>query len=178
MGVLSCLFGSSELRVCMVGLDCAGKTTILNQLKFGKDVETLPTFGCNFEKLRQGNVRMSVWDLGGQERLREFWPTYMSGVQALIFVVDCCAPDRIAAARQALEAALQHESCRHAPLLVYANKQDLPGAMSAPELSKALGLNELQGGSEVLVQGACAKSGDGLQEGVRQLCAAVRRMQA
>lgn len=162
----------------MVGLDCAGKTTILNQLKFGKDVETFPTFGCNFEKFKQGNVRMSVCDLGGQERLRELWPSYMSGIQALIFVVDCCAPDRIAAARQALDSALQHESCRRAPILVYANKQDLPGAMTAFELSRALGLHELRDGSEVLLQSASAKNGEGLQEGVSQLCAAVRRVQA
>jgi len=162
----------------MVGLDCAGKTTILNQLKFGRDVETLPTFGCNFQKFKQGKTRMSVWDLGGQERLRDLWPSYMRGMQALIFVVDCCAPDRIASARQALHAALQHEACRIAPILVYANKQDLPGAMSAPELSIALGLHELRDGSEVLLQSASAKSGEGVQEGVSQLCAAVRRAQA
>jgi len=178
MCLLSCLFGSCDMRVCMVGLDCSGKTTILNQLKFGKDVETLPTFGCNFQKFKQGNVRMSVFDLGGQERLRQLWPSYMSGMQALIFVVDCCAPDRIAAARQALDAALQHDSCRVAPVLIYANKQDLPGAMSVSELSQALGLHELRDGSEVLLQSASAKSGEGLQEGVSQLCAAVRRAKA
>nr|AFK44137.1 unknown [Medicago truncatula] len=85
------LFGNTEIRVVMVGLDNAGKTTILYKLQIGKVVSTIPTVGFNVEKVGYKNVDFTVWDVGGQGRhnLRPLWKNYFTSIDGLIYVVDC-----------------------------------------------------------------------------------------
>ena len=76
------IFGSKEMRLLMLGLDAAGKTTILYKLKLGQDVTTIPTVGFNVETVTYKNVKFNVWDVGGQDKIRPLWRHYFSGKSA------------------------------------------------------------------------------------------------
>ena len=84
-----------DMRVLMVGLDAAGKTTILYKLKLGEIVTTIPTIGFDVETVDYKNVSFTVWDVGGQDKIRPLWRHYYQGTQGLIFVVDSNDKDRI-----------------------------------------------------------------------------------
>ena len=81
-------FGHKEMRILMVGLDAAGKTTIPYKLKLGEVVTTIPTIGFNVERVEYRNISFTVWDVGGQHKIRPLWRYYYENVQGLIFVVD------------------------------------------------------------------------------------------
>eukprot|EP00727_Mastigamoeba_balamuthi_P007133 m51a1_g304 putative adp-ribosylation factor (185) ;mRNA; f:384194-384748 len=159
------LVGSSEARILMLGLDAAGKTTILYRFKLGDVVTTIPTIGFNVETVEYKHLRMTVWDVGGQDRIRPLWRHYYEHTDALIWVVDTCDRDRIDVARKELSKLLDEDELRNVALLVYANKQDMPNAMSIAKLSEALGLTGIKD-RVWYVQGTCGVSGDGLYEGL------------
>jgi ADP-ribosylation factor protein 1 len=117
------LLTKREIRILMVGLDAAGKTTILYKLKFGGNVSTLPTIGFNVETVAYKNINFTVWDVGGQDRIRPLWRHYYVNAQALIFVVDSNDRDRISEARDELHRMLSEDELKDAVLLVFANKQ-------------------------------------------------------
>ena len=154
-----------DMRILMVGLDAAGKTTILYKLKLGEVVTTIPTIGFNVETVEYKNISFTVWDVGGQDKIRNLWRHYYQNTQGLIFVVDSNDKARIDDARNELHKMLQEEELKDADLLVFANKQDLPHAMSAPDLTVKLGLQKLTG-RQWYIQACCATSGDGLYEGL------------
>merc|ERR1711906_40101 len=138
------LFSKKEMRILMVGLDAAGKTTILYKLKLGEVVTTIPTIGFNVETVEYKNISFTVWDVGGQDKIRPLWRHYYQNTQGLIFVVDSNDSDRIDAARDEMHRMLNEDELRDAVLLVFANKQDLPNAMSAAEMTDKLGLHGLR----------------------------------
>ncbi|CAE7161581.1 unnamed protein product, partial [Symbiodinium necroappetens] len=117
------LYGPKEVNVIMLGLDAAGKTTILYKLKIGEIVSTVPTIGFNVENVHYGNINFCVWDVGGQEKLRGLWRHYYKGGNALIFVLDSADHDRLPQAKEALLSILQEEELREAPVLVFGNKK-------------------------------------------------------
>merc|ERR1712228_144874 len=123
-----------------VGLDAAGKTTILYKLKLGEVVTTIPTVGFNVENVEYNNFRFTVWDIGGQDKIRKLWRYYYENTQGLIFVIDSNDRDRIEDAREELTKILHEDEMRDAAVLVFANKQDLPNSMPAAEVSEKLGL--------------------------------------
>ncbi|XP_044016846.1 ADP-ribosylation factor 2 [Aphidius gifuensis] len=159
------LFGKKQMRILMVGLDAAGKTTILYKLKLGEIVTTIPTIGFNVETVEYKNICFTVWDVGGQDKIRPLWRHYFQNTQGLIYVVDSNDRDRISEARRELDNMLKEDELRDAVLLVFANKQDLPNAMTAAELTDKLGLNELRG-RYWYIQSTCATQGQGLYEGL------------
>merc|ERR1712111_229174 len=142
--LLNRLFAKRQMRILMVGLDAAGKTTILYKLKLGEIVTTIPTIGFNVETVEYKNISFTVWDVGGQDKIRPLWRHYFQNTQGLIFVVDSNDRERIGEARDELHRMLAEDELRDAVLLVFANKQDLPNAMSAGELTEKLGLNTLR----------------------------------
>ncbi|XP_075891117.1 ADP-ribosylation factor 1 isoform X1 [Nelusetta ayraudi] len=159
------LFGKKEMRILMVGLDAAGKTTILYKLKLGEIVTTIPTIGFNVETVEYKNISFTVWDVGGQDKIRPLWRHYFQNTQGLIFVVDSNDRERVNEAREELLRMLAEDELRDAVLLVFANKQDLPNAMNAAEITDKLGLHALRQRSWY-IQATCATSGDGLYEGL------------
>merc|ERR1712099_59260 len=132
------------MRILMVGLDAAGKTTILYKLKLGEIVTTIPTIGFNVETVEYRNISFTVWDVGGQDKIRPLWRHYYQGTQGLIFVVDSNDRDRIEDAREELTKILGEEEMHSAVLLVFANKQDLPNSMAAAEVTEKLGLHSMR----------------------------------
>lgn len=158
------LFGKVEVRMMMIGLDAAGKTTILYKLKLGEVVTTVPTIGFNVETVEYRNVNFTVWDVGGQSLLRPLWRHYYEGSNGMIFVVDSCDEKRFDEARETLLATLVDETLTRVPVLVFANKQDRPGARPVKEVAAALQLDQLKD-REWYIQGTSALHGDGLYEG-------------
>ncbi|KAJ4961000.1 hypothetical protein NE237_020910 [Protea cynaroides] len=163
--LFSRLFAKREMRILMVGLDAAGKTTILYKLKLGEIVTTIPTIGFNVETVEYKNISFTVWDVGGQDKIRPLWRHYFQNTQGLIFVVDSNDRDRVVEARDELHRMLNEDELRDAVLLVFANKQDLPNAMNAAEITDKLGLHSLRQ-RHWYIQSTCATSGEGLYEGL------------
>ncbi|KAL8387617.1 hypothetical protein RB595_009786 [Gaeumannomyces hyphopodioides] len=168
------LWGKKEMRILMVGLDAAGKTTILYKLKLGEIVTTIPTIGFNVETVEYKNIQFTVWDVGGQDKIRPLWRHYFQNTQGIIFVVDSNDRDRIVEAREELQRMLNEDELREAILLVFANKQDLPNAMNAAEITDKLGLHSLRQRAWY-IQSTCATSGDGLYEGLEWLATTLRK---
>jgi len=159
------MVGKTEMRILMVGLDAAGKTTILYKLKLGEVVTTIPTIGFNVETVEYKNLSFTVWDVGGQDKIRPLWRHYYQGTNGLIYVIDSNDRDRIEDAREELNKMLNEDEMRDAVVLVFANKQDLPNAMTAAEVTEKLGLHNLRH-RQWFIQSACATTGDGLYEGL------------
>jgi len=160
------------MRILMVGLDAAGKTTILYKLKLGEVVTTIPTIGFNVETVEYKNISFTVWDVGGQDKIRLLWRHYYTNTQGLIYVVDSNDRERIEENREELHKMLAEEELRDAVLLVFANKQDLPGALTCPEITDKLGLHTIRGRTW-FIQSTCAVRGDGLYEGLDWLSKSV-----
>lgn len=152
----------------MLGLDGAGKTTVLYKLKLDETVKTCPTIGFNVETVtpRKG-VTFTVWDVGGQDKIRPLWKHYFRDAEGLMFVVDSLDVGRIPEARMELSGLLSDPELSDIPVVILANKQDLPGAISPAETVDKLGLRELK--NEWHVQGTCGISGKGLYEAVFRL---------
>jgi len=159
------LVSKKEMRILMVGLDAAGKTTILYKLKIGEVITTIPTIGFNVETVEYRNISFTVWDVGGQDRIRPLWRHYYQNTGGLIFVVDSNDRDRVEDAREELTKMLNEDDMQAAVVLVYANKQDLPNAMTAAEVTEKLGLHNVRN-RQWFIQSACAATGDGLYEGL------------
>ncbi|KAL0600018.1 LOW QUALITY PROTEIN: ADP-ribosylation factor 4 [Plecturocebus cupreus] len=161
------LFLNGNLRsswTC-IGLDAAGKTTILYKLKLGEIVTTIPTIGFNVETVEYKNICFTVWDVGGQDRIRPLWKHYFQNTQGLIFVVDSNDRERIQEVADELQKMLLVDELRDAVLLLFANKQDLPNAMAISEMTDKLGLQSLRNRTWY-VQATCATQGTGLYEGL------------
>merc|ERR1711872_788349 len=129
------LFGKKQMRILMVGLDAAGKTTILYKLKLGEIVTTIPTIGFNVETVEYKNICFTVWDVGGQDKIRPLWRHYFQNTQGLIFVVDSNDRERISEAKDELHKMVSEDELKDSIILIFANKQDLPNAMTASELT-------------------------------------------
>ena len=136
-----------NVGICMLGLESAGKTTILYKLRLG-DIETrTPTIGFNVETVKYKNITFYSWDVGGSDRLRPLWKHYFDAAQGLIFVVDSSDRDRIDEAREELDRTLRLEQLATSKVLIVANKQDLPNAMSPGMVANCLGLRHSSNGA-------------------------------
>mmetsp|Transcript_6798 Transcript_6798/g.15696 ORF Transcript_6798/g.15696 Transcript_6798/m.15696 type:complete len:182 (-) Transcript_6798:14-559(-) len=163
------LLGSKEVRVLVLGLDNAGKTTILYRLQINEVVTTTPTIGFNVETLTYKNIKFQVWDLGGQSSIRPYWRCYYPNTNAIIYVVDSADSDRVSTAKEELLSMLEEEELRDAALVVFANKQDLPGALDQAQISEQLGLSTIRNRQWAIFQTSAIK-GEGLFEGLDWLC--------
>eukprot|EP00794_Sanderia_malayensis_P006295 gene6295-7017_t len=158
-------FGKKPVRILMVGLDAAGKTTILYKLKLGEVVTTIPTIGFNVETVEYKNISFTVWDVGGQDKIRPLWRHYFQNTQGLIFVVDSNDRERVQEAADELDKMMKEEELTDSILLIFANKQDLPNALTVSELTEKLNLHLFKG-RKWYVQASCAAQGTGLFEGL------------
>ncbi|KAM8873424.1 E3 ubiquitin-protein ligase TRIM23 isoform 2-T2 [Synchiropus picturatus] len=165
-----------EIRVVTLGLDAAGKTTILFKLKQDEFMQPIPTIGFNVETVEYKNLKFTIWDVGGKHKLRPLWKHYYLNTQAVVFVIDSCHRDRLMEAHSELAKLLTEKELRDALLLIFANKQDVPGCVSVEEMTELLSLHKLCCGRSWHIQGCDARSGTGLHEGLdwlsRQLVAA------
>eukprot|EP01084_Bolivina_argentea_P076726 139085_1 len=180
-GLHDSLWGVEDLRVLIVGLDASGKTTITYKLKLGEVVTTIPTIGFNVETIFYQDLSMTIWDVGGQDKIAPLWRYYYQSTNVVIFVVDSNDRERIDDssgfsfnAQHALNNLLEEPELKDCTYLIWANKQDLPNCMSVDEIAKRLNIlkHKKKFGNKINIIGCCAISGDGLYEGldwVRQI---------
>ncbi|KAJ1135338.1 hypothetical protein NDU88_001778 [Pleurodeles waltl] len=159
------IFGNQEHKVIIVGLDNAGKTTILYQFLMNEVVHTSPTIGSNVEEIILKNTHFLMWDIGGQEALRSTWTTYYSNTEFVILVVDSTDRERLTVTREELYRMLAHEDLQNAAVLIFANKQDVKNSMSTSEISKYLTLSGIKD-HPWHIQACCALTGEGLPAGL------------
>ncbi|KAG2222249.1 hypothetical protein INT45_010662 [Circinella minor] len=148
------LFSKAQVKIIIVGLDNAGKTTILYKLLLNQVVTTTPTIGSNVET-----------DIAGQDTMRPTWKTYYTDTKAVIMVIDSTDAIRLNLAKEELHRMMESEQLGDACLLVFANKQDVKGAMTASQISDALSLTSLKD-KQWHIQACSALTGEGLHEGL------------
>lgn len=167
------LFGSERSKIVIIGLNNAGKTTILYKLHLGQVILTQPTIGSNVEEVQHDNISFQCWDLGGQESLRANWAAYFEETDAIVFVVDSTDVENLVLAKMELFNTVLAEDLRCACLLVLANKQDVQGCRTPAEIAQDLSLHTIRT-HEWQIQSCCALTGEGLQEGLSWIAARVR----
>ncbi|KAG8512481.1 ADP-ribosylation factor-like protein 14 [Galemys pyrenaicus] len=166
-----------ETRILLLGLDSAGKSTLLYKLKLARDIVTTPTIGFNVEMIElEKSLPLTVWDVGGQEKMRRVWKYYCENTDGLLYVVDSTDKQRIEDARREFEHILKNEYIKNVPVVLFANKQDVPGALTAEEITRMFKVKKLCSDRNWYVQPCCATTGEGLVEGLRKLTGFVKAM--
>ena len=169
-------FGSINIkkyRILMLGLDSAGKTALLYQIKYKKAVKTIPTISFNTETIDYKGKNFTIWDIGGQDKLRCLWNHYYPNTDGIIFVVDSKDEERIEEASKEIKKLANEEELKNIPILVLANKQDLKESLAPDKITEKLGLRCLTGRSW-LVQGCEAITGRGVIEGLDWLAVCLK----
>lgn len=148
MGLVDWLYGLLNMlglykkrgRVVFLGLDNAGKTTLMHILVTGELGVHNPTVHPTSEELDIGGVHFTAFDLGGHEQARRVWADYTDTVDAVIFMLDASDRERASEARNALDNLLVYGGTTGVPFLVLGNKTDIGGAMSEQEVRHFFGI--------------------------------------
>eukprot|EP00696_Hemimastix_kukwesjijk_P002895 gnl/Hemi2/13535_TR4623_c0_g1_i1.p2 gnl/Hemi2/13535_TR4623_c0_g1~~gnl/Hemi2/13535_TR4623_c0_g1_i1.p2 ORF type:complete len:202 (+),score=73.88 gnl/Hemi2/13535_TR4623_c0_g1_i1:77-682(+) len=169
MGLLSLLRSiprtNREIRILFLGLDNAGKTTILKQLS-NEDISSIsPTVGFNVKTVLHDQFRLNVWDIGGQTTIRRYWNQYFERTDALVYVVDSADQRRLEEAAVELEKLMAENQLGSVPILIFANKQDLVHALPAGEIVESMNLHNIRDRTW-FIQACSAKTGMGLEAGM------------
>ncbi|KAF9224421.1 GTP-binding protein [Gyrodon lividus] len=144
MGLLTIIRKSrqkeKEMRILFLGLDNAGKTTILKRIN-GENISSIsPTLGFNIKTFIHRNYTLNIWDVGGQRTLRPYWRNYFEQTDAIVWVVDSGDRMRVQDCKEELQNLLLEDRLSGASLLVFANKQDIQGSMTDKEIHDRLDL--------------------------------------
>lgn len=154
-----------ELRILLLGLDNAGKTTILKALASEDVSHITPTQGFNIKSVQSQGILLNVWDIGGQRSIRPYWRNYYENTDVLIYVVDSADRNRLEESSVQLAELLDEEKLTGTPVLVYANKQDLINAARAEELMEKMALNNIKD-RDWQIQPCSAMTQEGLSKGM------------
>ncbi|XP_052789667.1 ADP-ribosylation factor-like protein 3 [Mya arenaria] len=157
--------GEKEMRILLLGLDNAGKTTILKALASEDISHITPTQGFNIKTVQSAGFRLNVWDIGGQRKIRPYWKNYFENTDVLIYVIDSSDRKRFEETGQELNELLEEGKLSGVPLLVYANKQDLVNAASEKEVAEGLDLNGIRDRSWQ-IQSCSALTNEGVKDGM------------
>lgn len=168
------LFIRKKLNLLMLGLDSAGKTTILYKLKIGEAIITCPTVGTNIETIRYKKLNLVVIDISGAERMRRFWKLHYKNTSGIIFVIDAEDRRSLQISKEELSNLFACKELQNVPALIFANKQDLPNAMNAYEIVEKLELFKVRD-RQWHLQATCALTGEGLEEGIARLVQMVNK---
>uniref|UniRef100_A0A8V0Z193 ADP-ribosylation factor-like protein 3 n=1 Tax=Gallus gallus TaxID=9031 RepID=A0A8V0Z193_CHICK len=167
MGLLSILrklksTPDQEVRILLLGLDNAGKTTLLKQLASEDISHITPTQGFNIKSVQSQGFKLNVWDIGGQRKIRPYWRNYFENTDILIYVIDSADRKRFEETGQELAELLDEEKLGGVPVLIFANKQDLLTAAPASEIAEGLNLHTIRD-RVWQIQSCSALSGEGVQ---------------
>mmetsp|Transcript_7240 Transcript_7240/g.7480 ORF Transcript_7240/g.7480 Transcript_7240/m.7480 type:complete len:181 (+) Transcript_7240:16-558(+) len=164
---------SKDVRLLILGLDNAGKTTVLYQMQLGEVKSTVPTVGFNVEYLKYENLNFQVWDIGGQSEIRPYWRCYYENTNAIVFAIDSSDKDRIEVVRNELYLLLEEEELKRVPLAILANKQDIKGCLSDIEITEQLQLQNIKDRQWQIFK-TCAKEGTGLDDAFKWITNLIR----
>jgi small GTP-binding protein len=160
-------FFDKKANILMLGLDSAGKTTILYKLKLDTVVTTIPTIGFNVESVKFKSLNMTIWDVGGQEKIRPLWRHYYQNIDAVIFVIDSNDGGRLDEVSKELHSLMAEDQLRDATLLLLCNKQDLPHAETVQTINEKVGLIKIK--QKWYVQPTSALYNEGIMDGLEWL---------
>ncbi|OXB69655.1 UNVERIFIED_CONTAM: hypothetical protein H355_012009 [Colinus virginianus] len=161
-----------QANILMLGLDSAGKSTLLYKLKSDEAFLTIPTIGFNVDMIETGKgFTLIVWDVGGQQKMRQSWCNFLEDAEGLLYVVDSSDKQRLEESKREFELLLKSESIKNVPVVVLANKQDLPGALNAEEITRRFHMKKHCCDRNWYVQPCCAVTGEGLPEALQRLTA-------
>ncbi|XP_026276146.1 ADP-ribosylation factor-like protein 3 [Frankliniella occidentalis] len=163
-----------ELRILLLGLDNAGKTTLLKSLASEDIAHITPTQGFNIKSVQSEGFRLNVWDIGGQRKIRPYWRNYFENTDVLIYVIDSADRKRLEETGQELEELLSEAALAGVPLLIYANKQDLLHAAPASEIATGLGLHTIKDRAWQ-IQACSATAGEGIKDGMEWISKTVKK---
>lgn len=115
-----------EIRVLTLGLDNAGKTTIIRHM-LDQDIATIsPTMGFEINSITHNNYTINVWDIGGQTSLRNFWGNYFDKTNLVMWVIDCLSLERLEESYQELrEKVILQDRLVGVYLVILINKVDM-----------------------------------------------------
>ena len=158
----------------MIGLDSAGKTSILYRLKTGKEVPECSTIGFNVESFSYKGLNFTFLDVGGQDKLRVLWKQYYKTTHGIIYVVDSSDSDRIEDAAEELKKFLSEQELKNCVVLIMANKQDLNRALKPDVVEEKMGIKQIQGITYHVV-GTSDVTGEGIKEGLDWLVSVLQK---
>ncbi|NXD09710.1 ARL14 protein, partial [Nothocercus nigrocapillus] len=159
-------------NILMLGLDSAGKSTLLYRLKHNDDFLTIPTIGFNVDMIEtQKDFTLTFWDVGGQQKMRQLWGSFLENTDGLLYVVDSSDKQRLEESKKELERVLRSEFIKNVPVVLLANKQDLPGALNAEEVTRRFNMKKYCSDRNWYVQPCCAITGEGLSEALKRVTA-------
>ena len=176
-GLYSMITAKQDYYITILGLDNAGKTTFLQAAQLRSRSGTIPTVGLNIGQLEiDSRKRLKFWDLGGQTELQSLWEKYYDEAHAIIFVVDSTDRERIDAVREALETVLINDKVEGLPILMLANKQDMPDALSVSDIQAIFNkIAELLSARDSKVLPISALEGTGVKEALDWLVVRLER---
>ena len=158
----------NNFKIIILGMQNAGKTTILYRLSLGQLVKTTPTIGSNVEELTYNNVKFQAWDLGGQESTRSVWDVYYMNTDAIVYVIDSMDDEYYEESKIQFHKMLNNPALKNATILIFANKQDLPGAKTVNKLIEDYEFDKIK--SHIWhIQSCSALKGEGLVTGIKWL---------
>lgn len=163
-----------ELRILLLGLDNAGKTTLLKQLASEETTNITPTQGFNIKSVQSEGFKLNVWDIGGQRKIRPYWRNYFENTDVLLYVIDSADVKRLEETGQELQELLFEDKLNGVPLMIFANKQDLAGAEPVGKIGEGLGLHNIKDRSWQ-IQPCSAMSGEGVRDGMEWVCKVVKK---
>ena len=157
----------NNFKIIILGIQNAGKTTILYRLAIGQLIKTTPTIGSNVEEISYNNIKLQAWDLGGQESTRSLWNVYYVNTDAIIYVIDT-HDESYDDSKTQFYKLLENDTLKNAVILIYANKQDLPGAKNVADIIQIYGLDTIK--DHIWhIQPCSATTGEGLITGMKWL---------
>ncbi|KAL3870482.1 hypothetical protein ACJMK2_038537 [Sinanodonta woodiana] len=173
MGLLALLrklksSSEKELRILLLGLDNAGKTTLLKKLAEEDVSHITPTQGFNIKTVQSQGFRLNVWDIGGQRKIRPYWKNYFDNTDILLYVIDSTDRKRFEETGMELNELLEEEKLHGVPLVVFANKQDLATAAPASEIAEGLQLQAIRG-RQWHIQACSALTAEGVKDGMQHI---------
>lgn len=163
-----------ELRILLLGLDNAGKTTILKQLASEDITQITPTQGFNIKSVQSAGFKLNVWDIGGQRKIRPYWKNYFENTDVLIYVIDSADRKRFEETGVELGELLDEEKLTGVPVLIFANKQDLFNSAPASEIAEGLNLHSIRD-RQWQIQPCSAVTGEGVKDGMDWMCKNIKR---
>ncbi|XP_074889283.1 ADP-ribosylation factor-like protein 14 [Buteo buteo] len=159
-----------QANILILGLDYAGKSTLLYKFKYNDVFLTIPTIGFNVDMIEtKKDFTLTFWDVGGQQKMRKVWCNFLENIDGLLYVVDSSDKQRLEESKKEFEIILKNEFIKSVPVVVLANKQDLPGALNAEEITRRLKMKKYCSDRNWYVQPCCAITGEGLSEALQRL---------
>lgn len=153
-------------KLLFLGLDNAGKTTILKALLNESQESIPPTRGFNVKQIKSGKIEFNIWDVGGQKALRSYWNSYYDKINGICWVIDSADTRRMPETGFELAELLQEEKLAGVPILILANKQDLATAKDPDEIALELELHNIRN-RNWQIQGCSAVTKKGLDDGLK-----------